>query len=149
LDGAKRNPGMSDFGNPYNIGEHMVSSIYAGILALIIVWLSLNVIKLRRANKVKLGDGGVPELQNAIRAQGNAAEYIPISLILLVLLELSGVNLWLVHLAGVTLIIGRIIHAKGLLSENLRYRVLGMQFTIFTIVGLATVNIIYNAYKLL
>lgn len=127
----------------------MVSSIYAGILALIIVWLSLKVIKLRRANKVKLGDGGVPELQNAIRAQGNAAEYIPISLILLVLLELSGVNLWLVHLAGVTLIIGRIIHAKGLLSENLRYRVLGMQFTIFTIVGLATVNIIYNAYKLL
>lgn len=127
----------------------MVSSIYAGILALLIVWLSLNVIKLRRANKVKLGDGGVPELQNAIRAQGNAAEYIPISLILLVLLELSSASHWLVHLAGVALIIGRILHAKGLLSENLRYRVLGMQFTIFTIVGLATVNIFYNAYKLL
>lgn len=127
----------------------MVSSIYAGILALLIVWLSLNVIKLRRANKVKLGDGGVPELQNAIRAQGNAAEYIPISLILLVLLELSGTYLWMVHLAGVALIIGRIIHAKGLLTENLRYRVLGMQLTIFTIVGLATVNIFYNAYKLL
>ena len=35
----------------------MVSSIYASILALLIVWLSLNVIKLRRANKVILGDG--------------------------------------------------------------------------------------------
>ncbi|MBK8815414.1 MAG: MAPEG family protein [Methylococcaceae bacterium] len=127
----------------------MISAIYAGILALLIVWLSLNVIKLRRANKVKLGDGGVPELQNAIRAQGNAAEYIPISLILLVLLELSGTYLWMVNLAGVALIIGRIIHAKGLLTENLRYRVLGMQLTIFTIVGLATVNIFYNAYKLL
>jgi uncharacterized protein len=68
----------------------MVSSIYAGILALLIVWLSLNVIKLRRGNKVSLGDGGFPELQNAIRAQGNATEYIPISFILLILLELSG-----------------------------------------------------------
>ena len=127
----------------------MISAIYAGLLALLIVWLSLNVIKLRRTNKVRLGDGGVPELQNAIRAQGNAAEYIPISLILLVLLELSGANLWLVHLAGVALIIGRIIHAKGLLTENLRYRVLGMQFTIFTIVSLASICIFYNAYKLL
>ncbi len=127
----------------------MISAIYAGLLALLLVWLSLNVIKLRRANKVRLGDGGVPELQNAIRTQGNAAEYIPIALILLVLLELSGAYLWLVHLAGVTLIIGRIVHARGLLSENLRYRVWGMQLTIFTIIGLASVNIFFNAYKLL
>ncbi len=126
----------------------MVSAIYAGILALLIAWLSFNVIKLRRANKVRLGDGGVPELQNAIRAQGNAAEYIPISLILLVLLELSSANLWTVHLAGVALIIGRIIHAKGLLTENLRYRVLGMQFTIFTIIGLASADILFSVYKL-
>lgn len=126
----------------------MISAIYAGILALLIVWLSLNVIKTRRANKVILGDGGLPALQNAIRAQGNAIEYIPISLVLLVLLELSGVTYLLVHLAGIALIIGRVIHAKGLLTENLRYRVLGMQFTIFTIIGLASANIFFSLYKL-
>lgn len=127
----------------------MVSSIYASILALLIVWLSLNVIKLRRANKVILGDGGVNELEYAIRAQGNAAEYIPITLILLVLLELSGASLWLVHLGGVAIIVGRVLHAKGMLTQSLSYRKLGMLFTIFTIIGLAAINIAYNAYKLL
>ena len=127
----------------------MVSSIYASILALLIVWLSLNVIKLRRANKVILGDGDNNHLQYAIRAQGNATEYIPICLILLVLLELSGASLWLVHLGGVTIVVGRVLHAKGLLTQSLKYRVLGMQFTLFTIIGLAVINIAYNAYKLL
>ena len=64
----------------------MLSSLYAALAALLIVRLSLGVIKLRRAHKVRLGDGGVPELEAAIRAQGNAVEYLPISLILLLLL---------------------------------------------------------------
>ena len=89
------------------------------------------------------------DLQYAIRAQGNATEYIPIALILLVLLELSGASLWLVHLGGVAIIVGRVLHAKGLLTQSLKYRVLGMQFTLFTIIGLAAINIAYNAYKLL
>jgi uncharacterized protein len=126
----------------------MISALYAGILALLIVWLSLNVIKLRRANKVILGDGGVPQLQHAIRAQGNATEYIPITLILLILLELSGANVWLVHIGGIAIIIGRLLHAKGLLAENLRFRVLGMQVTFFTIIGLASANIFYTLYKM-
>lgn len=126
----------------------MISALYAGILALLIVWLSFNVIKLRRANKVILGDGGVPQLQNAIRAQGNATEYIPITLILLILLELSGANAWFVHVGGIAIIIGRVIHAKGLLSESLGYRVLGMQVTFFTIIGLASANIFYTLYKM-
>jgi uncharacterized protein len=127
----------------------VISSVYAGIFALLIVWLSLNVIKLRRANKVILGDGGVPQLQNAIRAQGNATEYIPITLILLILLELSGANAWLVHIGGIAIIIGRLLHAKGLLAEDLRYRVLGMQVTFFTIIGLASANIFYALYKMI
>ncbi len=130
------------------LGGYVVSSIYAGILAMLIVWLSLNVIKLRRANKIILGDGDVPQLQNAIRAQGNATEYIPIALILLLLLELSGANAWFVHIGGIAIIVGRVIHAKGLLTESLRYRVLGMQVTFFTIIGLASANILYAVYKM-
>jgi uncharacterized protein len=130
-------------------GGYVVSSIYAGILALLIVWLSLNVIKLRKAKEVRLGDGGEPELQLAIRAQGNPTEYIPISLILLILLELSGTNALLVHLGGVAIIVGRILHAKGLLSERLRYRALGMQVTIFALIGLASTNMAYALFKTL
>lgn len=127
----------------------MISSIYAGILALLIVWLSLNVIKLRKAKKVRLGDGAEPELQIGIRAQGNATEYIPISLILLILLELGGAPILIVHLGGIAVIVGRLLHAKGLLAQNFRYRALGMQITIFTIIGLASINIAYTLYKTL
>jgi uncharacterized protein len=125
----------------------MISSIYAALAALWIVWLSLGVIKVRRAKQVKLGDGNEPELQAAIRAQGNATEYIPISLILLVLLELNSGHAVLIHLGGITLLAGRIIHAKGLLTDNLRYRILGMQATIFTIIGLAVANIAYTVFN--
>ncbi len=125
----------------------MISSIYAGFSALLIVWLSLNVIKLRRTNKVSLGDGGVVQLQSAIRAHGNAAEYIPISLILLYLLEAGGVHALLVHLSGVCILLGRSLHAKGLLSDTMRYRVAGMQITIFTLAGLASANIVIGFLK--
>lgn len=117
------------------------------MLALLIVWLSLRVIKLRRAKKVRLGDGGEPELRNAIRAQGNATEYVPISLILLVLLELSGAHVALVHSGGIAMLVGRILHARGLLTESLRYRVRGMQVTLFTIIGLAFANLAYAVYN--
>lgn len=40
----------------------MITSFYAALLACVIVWLSLRVIKLRH------GGGGVPELEVAIRA---------------------------------------------------------------------------------
>lgn len=124
----------------------MISSLYAALLGLLIVCLALQVIKLRRAKRVRLGDGGEPELQAAIRAHGNASEYIPISLILLVLLELSGAHTALVHSGGIAMLAGRLLHAKGMLSDNLRYRVLGMQITIFTIIGLAIANLVYAAY---
>ncbi len=109
------------------------------MLALLIVWLSLRVIRMRWAKKVRLGDGGDSELQVAIRAQGNAAEYVPLSLVLLALLELGGA-----HMAGgVSVLVGRLLHARGLLTETLHYRKLGMQITIFALIGLALANLVY------
>jgi uncharacterized protein len=126
----------------------MVTGIYAAILAILIVWLSLQVIKLRRANRVRFGDGDVSELQAAIRAQGNATEYIPVSLLLLLLLELGGAHWSLIHLGGIILVAGRVIHARGLLTNSLRLRVLGMQITFLVIVALAIANLVYAAMML-
>lgn len=121
----------------------MITSFYAALLAGVIVWLSLRVIKLRRAHKVRLGGGGVPELEVAIRAQGNATEYIPVSLVLLALLELDGGPAILVHTGGIALLIGRLLHARGLITNHLRRRILGMQVTIYTLIGLALANLGY------
>jgi uncharacterized protein len=124
----------------------VISSFYAGALALLIVWLSLQVIKVRRSKRVSLGDGGEPELQAVIRAQANALEYIPILLILLLLLEMGGAHAALLHVGGVGMLAGRLLHARGLLTNSLRYRVLGMQWTINTLIGLALCNLGFALY---
>jgi uncharacterized membrane protein YecN with MAPEG domain len=125
----------------------MISSFYAALLALLIVWLSLRVIKLRQSKNVGFGDGGETELQMAIRAQGNATEYVPISLILLILLELNQADILLVHAGGIAILVGRVLHARGLLTGRLRDLVLGMQITLFAVIGLAMVTIAYFIYR--
>lgn len=127
----------------------MISPFYASLLALWIVWLSLRVIKLRRKKRIPLGDGGDQELLAAIRTQGNATEYLPIAIILLILLELYGGYFILIHLAGLTLIAGRLLHLKALKESNIRNRVRGMQLTLFTIIGLSVLNILYLGYNFL
>ena len=124
----------------------MTSVIYASLAAFLMVWLSLKVIKIRRSNKISIGDGGIDDLTIAIAAQSNAVEYIPISLLLLFALEYNQANMLAIHLLGAALIIGRIVHAKGLLSSNLKQRVLGMQITIYTLLALASANFIYLPY---
>lgn len=123
----------------------MISSYYAAALALLLIQLAMGVIRLRRQHQVRLGDGDHPDLQAAIRAQANAAEYIPLALVLLVVLELNGGHWLLLHLAGLTLVIGRILHARALATDSIRLRVLGMQCTLFPIIGLALACVGYAA----
>ncbi|WP_031437133.1 MAPEG family protein [Methylobacter tundripaludum] len=124
----------------------MITSIYASLAALLIVRLTLSVIKLRRKNRVSVGDGGNEGLQLAIRAHANAVEYIPIALMLLLTLELNGAPKILIHILGATLLIGRILHAMGLPAKDFKKRVLGMQITIYLIIGLAVLNILFFVF---
>ena len=109
----------------------LITSLVASIAAIIFVNLSFNVIKLRRKNQVRIGNGGVEELERAIRAHANFAEYVPIGLILLACLEANGASWWLVLIPGIGLIIGRIIHAIGVQEPppQISKRVLGMKIT--------------------
>lgn len=125
----------------------MVSAIYMSLSALLIVKLSLSVVALRRKNKIRIGDGGNEELLLAIRAQANATEYIPISLLLLLALELNGAPKLLIHALGIALITGRILHAMAIPGNNLKLRVLGMQITIVLLIGLAVLNIAFLPFS--
>jgi uncharacterized membrane protein YecN with MAPEG domain len=106
---------------------------------------------LRRKIKVGLGSGGNEDLERAIRAQGNFAEYVPFGLILLACLELNGAAWWLVAIPGVTLIIGRLIHAIGINTPppDFSKRVLGMKFTFITLMALVGLNLGWSLYKLI
>ncbi|QWD60110.1 MAPEG family protein [Polynucleobacter sp. MWH-UH35A] len=129
----------------------LITSIIAALLTIIFIKLSFAVIGLRRKNKVGLGSGGHEDLERAIRAQGNFAEYVPFGLILIACLELNGAPAWLVLIPGITLIIGRLIHAKGINEPppNFSKRVLGMKITFFTLIALVALNLFWVAYGLL
>lgn len=127
----------------------MIAALYAALSAFLLVGLSLNVIRQRRAHHVSLGDGGQAQLIKAIAAQTNAVEYLPIALILLCTLEYNHANHLWIHAFGITLLIGRIIHAKAIQADNLKARVLGMQITFGVILGLAALNIAYLPYATL
>jgi len=129
----------------------VVTSIIAAVLTIIFVKLSFAVIGLRRKNKVGLGSGGHEDLERAIRAQANFAEYVPFGIILIACLELNGAPWWLLAIPGITLIMGRLIHAKGIQvpPPDFSKRVLGMKLTFVTLITLAILNLAWSLYKLL
>lgn len=124
----------------------MVSVIYLTLAVFIVVWLALKVIRLRREHRISMGDGDILPLRAAIRAHANALEYLPLSLLLLIALEFNGAPLLMIHVAGMLLIAGRIMHARAMLNQRLQGRVLGMQITLLVWIGLAVLNLVYLPY---
>ena len=128
----------------------LITSIIASALTIIFIKLSFAVIGLRKKNQVGLGTGGHEDLERAIRAQGNFAEYVPFGIILIACLELNGAPWWLVAIPGVTLIIGRLIHAIGIHEPPPEFskRILGMKLTFGTLIALVVLNLGWALYEL-
>jgi len=115
-----------------------VTAFYAALLAALFLVLSVRVIGWRREKRVEIGDGGERELLRRMRVHANFAEYVPYALLLMALSESMTPPRPLLHLLGVLLVIGRLLHAYGLgqTPQILRYRVLGMTLT-FAAIGIA------------
>ena len=108
----------------------VVTPLYAAALTALFISLSLRVIALRRSGRVSLGDAGDPALLARIRAQGNCAEYAPLGIVLLLLAELAGAAPALLHLSGLSLLAGRVIHAWALSGPGrFAARTIGMLMT--------------------
>jgi uncharacterized membrane protein YecN with MAPEG domain len=126
----------------------VVTAVFASLLALMFIKLSFDVIRFRRKNKISLGAGGIEELERAIRAHGNFAEYVPFGLFLIAALELNGAPLELVAPLGALLVVGRYFHAKGITEPPPHFtnRVRGMKLT-FAALGLAAIaNVVWVGY---
>ena len=65
------------------------------------------------------------------RAFGNCAEYAAPGMIAMLLLAAVGAPAWMVHAVGATLLVGRVVHALGLLFQTgpSLGRVIGMLLT--------------------
>lgn len=90
------------------------AALWTGLHLFLLLALSLLVVRQRQRHKVAFGDEGIPELAQAIRAFGNATEYVPAGLIAIVVLALVEAPPLAVHLAGLLLFAGRVFHAVGL-----------------------------------
>ncbi len=88
--------------------------LVAGLHGLLLLALLLPIVRLRRGRRVGLGDGGDRELLRRIRVHANFVENVPFALVLLALLELSGLDVLLVLALGAVLRVARLLHAQGL-----------------------------------
>ncbi len=91
-----------------------VSFLYAGLLGLLLIALSAQVVLARRRFRVRLGHGTEEGMQQAVRMHANFTEYVPFAVLLLVLAEITGLPAAGVHGAGILLVVCRVLHAFGL-----------------------------------
>jgi uncharacterized membrane protein YecN with MAPEG domain len=117
--------------------------LYAALLAVLFVYLSIRVIRMRRQAKVAVGDNDNMLLRRAMRVRANFAEYVPLALLLAAFAELQCFSSILAHAIGLTLLTGRFIHAYGVSQEreNYRFRTFGMTL-MFLAVGTSSLVLI-------
>jgi len=128
----------------------IITPLMAAALVVIYVRLTLDVINIRRRDRVSLGDAGNDDLLKAMRAQANLTEWAPIAIILVGVLEINAAPIWLCALPAITFLAGRVLHPQGIVSskkENFKKRVLGMQLTIYSVMALAALNILWLLYQ--
>ena len=120
-----------------------ITAVYASLLGLLFIALSMRVIMLRRRDRVPLGHGASKPLRRAIRVQANAAEYLPFVFILMVLLELNGGAAWELHIYGIAIVIGRMLHAFWLsrFTGQSFGRYWGTLITAVVLISLAIANL--------
>lgn len=121
------------------------AALWAGLCLILLLVLSVLVTRQRRKHHVEIGDGGVPALNQAIRAFGNATEYVPAALAGLGILALVGAPPLLIHPVGLILFAGRVLHAVGLsrsTSTSLA-RVAGVLATWISYIAMAAALLFY------
>lgn len=112
-----------------------ITPVYAALLALFYLRLSIRVIKQRRSAKVSVGDGGNADLTRAMWVHANFAEYTPLALLLIAFNEAMGAPGLAVHLLCLMLVTGRGLHFLGIRSAEapMQYRRNGMMLTFATL----------------
>lgn len=115
----------------------------AAAAAIINIWLSVRVGRLRSAQKISIGDDAGGPLTARMRAQLNFVENTAFVLILIAAIELSGAGEhWLAWVSGLYFL-GRVAHGLGMDGGALGPgRPVGVAITMLTQLGLAVVAIL-------
>ena len=100
-----------------------ITLLYAALLAIFALFLSFKAGAFRGKSGASIlyGDPVNMELAQRVRVHQNFLEYVPMILILMGAIELSGGSTAFLHGTGVALIIARIAHAIGLKHDNMAH----------------------------
>ncbi|HJW42339.1 MAG TPA: MAPEG family protein [Rhizomicrobium sp.] len=116
--------------DPFSTPIAMVA-FYAAINALIMVVLGMLVVRARVKTRTEIGDNGDPAMIGPLRAHANNTETVPMAIVLMILMLGLQASVGVIHVVGITLTLGRVLHAIGL-SRNVGTsmpRLLGMILT--------------------
>ena len=115
----------------------------AAAAAIINIWLSMRVGRLRMAHKISIGDDAGGPLTARMRAQLNFVENTAFVLVLIAAIELTGKGEpWLAWVAAVYML-GRVAHGFGMDGGKFGMgRSIGTAVTMITQLGLAVVAVL-------
>lgn len=109
-----------------------ITALLAVVLSLYMLKLIIDIVKIRRSEKVELETGECDALTRAVRAHGNLVETSPMFLIMLGLLELGGGHPITIAILAIIFLVSRIMHPIGLSGKKgtFKYRTRGMVLTL-------------------
>jgi uncharacterized membrane protein YecN with MAPEG domain len=122
----------------------LITATYVAVLALLYAMLSLQVVRLRRRNRVGFGDGGHGTLRCAIRAHAHFAEYVPIIALMAAMLEMSGLAATRIHALMGSLLVARFLHPIGIYAKPGT-----LQFSIGRVGGMVVTTLVMISCALL
>ncbi|WP_303291574.1 MAPEG family protein [Marinobacter sp. SS5-14b] len=123
-----------------------VTAVFAAVIGLLLLVLSAQVVKFRLKYRMGLGVNDDRDFESAVRAHANLVEYAPIGLIMLGIAELNGVSSTLIYWTGMALVVGRILHAFGMINGRggpHKARMIGIVLTWLAIL-VAAVLLLWN-----
>lgn len=115
----------------------------AAAAAIINFWLGIRIGRLRHELKISIGHGGNESLQRRMRAQLNFAEHVPLVLILIGLIEMTGKGgAWLAPV-GAAYVLSRVFHAFGMDGGSREWgRMIGTIVNMLATLGFAVVAVL-------
>ena len=90
-----------------------ITLLFASLHVLLMLALLVPISRHRHDHKIGLGDGGDKVLARKVRVHGNFIEHAPFALLMLGLLELSGLPAAWLWTMGSVLLLARVLHAVG------------------------------------
>ena len=119
----------------------LVTPLFAAVLGLLFVLLSLGVVRIRFSQRISMGVADNRALEKAVRSHANFAEYVPLALLLMWFVETLTLSSALVAVAGCVLVLARVFHAIGMANPKrwLVLRQLGVVMTFAVILVLCVV----------